>query len=179
MMSSVPLVLATALTVAACSSMNPTTWFGPDHLQIVSNDLKTALANDPVVVSKSGDQVTITSSADYIYPPGGWQLRPGAPVLSKMTPTLSRLHHTGIAVNGYTDTTPVGPKLQQMGIKNNVDLSLKRAGAAVAYFVKHGVDKNVLTANGYGENNPVASNDTAEDRAKNRRIEITLTGDGT
>jgi chemotaxis protein MotB len=96
-----------------------------------------------------------------------------------MVPIFRQFQHTTITVIGYTDTTPVGPQLQSMGISDNTQLSLKRASQAVAYFQSQGVNPNLLSAKGFGEGNPVASNDTAEGRAKNRRIEIILNGDGT
>jgi|GEM_PF-4181294 len=72
------------------------------RMQKVAYELKTALAGEPVEIARQDDTVKVTSSADYMYPPGGWQLHPGAPVLSKMVPTLSRLQKTTIVVNGYT-----------------------------------------------------------------------------
>jgi chemotaxis protein MotB len=162
-----------ALTLSACASMMG------NKLDKVADELKTALAGEPVDVTKHDGSIVITSSADYMYPSGGWQLKPDAPVLSKMVPTLSKLHNTKIVISGYTDNTPVGPQLQSMGISNNTDLSYKRATTAAAFLQSHGVDPNVLSVEGLGETHPAASNDTPEGRAKNRRIVITLTGDGT
>ena len=175
------LLMMTALTVAGCSSkVNPVNWFGEDKLQSVANQLTQALVGEQVVVDKHGNQIKLTSSADYLYPSGGWRLPPdGSPALTKMVPTFSKLQHTNIAVNGYTDNQPVGASLQSKGIMNNADLSMKRAETVVTYFLNHGVNRNLLSANGYGSNDPVASNDTPEGRARNRRVEITLTGDGT
>ena len=81
-------------------------------------------------------------------------------------------------VGGYTDNTPVGPSLQRMGIANNLDLSSKRANSVLNYLVSHGVNPNLISAQGYGDSNPVVSNDTPEGRARNRRVDITLIGDG-
>ncbi len=162
-----------------------------NHLQTLDQQLKTALAGEPVIISsqetssgvsglfKQSGTITLTSSADYLYPSGGFNLRPGAPVLSKMVPIFRNFQHTTISVIGYTDNTPVGPQLQRMGISNNTDLSLKRASEAVAFFQSQGVNPNLLNAKGFGEANPVAPNDTPEGRARNRRIEIVLDGDGT
>jgi len=148
-------------------------------MQRVADHLTKALANEPVVVTKHDDTVKLTSDADFLYPPGGWHLSAGAPALSKMVPTLQPLQHTGITVDGFTDSTPVGPRLQRMGIRNNYDLSIKRANEAVNYFTAQGVKSDLLSARGFGANNPVAPNDTVAGRARNRRIEITLSGDGT
>ena len=111
-----------ALTLSACTSM---TMMMGNKLDKVADELKTALAGEPVDVTKHDGSVVITSSADYMYPSGGWQLKPDAPVLSKMVPTLSKLHNTKILISGYTDNTPVGPQLQSMGISNNTDLSVQ------------------------------------------------------
>jgi chemotaxis protein MotB len=163
---------ALALSLSACASLMGS------KLDQDADQLKSALAGEPVEVTKQDGAIKLTSSADYLYPSGGWQLRPGAPVLAKMVPTLSGLRHTNIIVAGFTDNTPVGPQLQRLGIANNVDLSSKRAGAVVTYFQSQGVAPSLLSAQGFGDAHPVASNDTPEGRAKNRRVEITLTGDG-
>ena len=55
-----------------------------------------------------------------------------------------------------------------------MELSLKRASEAVSYFKSQGVEPSLLSAKGFGEADPVASNDTPEGRARNRRISIVL-----
>ncbi len=82
-------------------------------------------------------------------------------------------------VGGYTDNATVGPQLQSMGVSNNLDLSCKRAASVVVYLASKGVNPNLLSAQCFGETRPVAPNDTPEGKAKNRRVNITLTGDGT
>ena len=144
----------------------------------LADELRTALAGEPVEITRHGDTVIVRSAADYMYPSGGWQLKPGAPVLSRMVPILSRLQSTRIVVRGYTDDTPVGPELRRMGIQNNLDLSNKRAAAAVTYLQSQGVNPALLSSQGFGDTQPVASNDAPEGRARNRRIEMTLTGNG-
>ncbi|WP_354625078.1 OmpA family protein [Psychromonas sp. MME2] len=56
--------------------------------------------------------------------------------------------------------------------KSNLMLSQKRAESVVAYLVSKGVDGNLLLATGYGQAYPIASNDTAEGRTANQRVEI-------
>jgi len=58
-------------------------------------------------------------------------------------------------------------------------LSSKRADNVVDYLIKKGVSPSLISAEGMGETNPIASNATAEGRAQNRRIEVTLVGPGT
>ena len=69
-----------------------------------------------------------------------------------------------IRITGYTDN--VGSE------EYNRDLSMRRARAAEDYLVSHGVDQKRIELSGMGESNPVASNDTAEGRALNRRVEV-------
>jgi outer membrane protein OmpA-like peptidoglycan-associated protein len=59
----------------------------------------------------------------------------------------------------------------------NQTLSEKRAFGVRDYLVAQGVDGNKLTAIGYGKSRPIASNDTAEGRQQNRRVELVLSGD--
>jgi len=88
-----------------------------------------------VVVTQQEGSIIMTSSADYMFPSGGWQIPSDSPVLNKMAPILAQLQNTRIVVGGYTDNTPVGPQLQRMGIANNLDLPSKRANSVVNYLV--------------------------------------------
>jgi outer membrane protein OmpA-like peptidoglycan-associated protein len=71
-----------------------------------------------------------------------------------------------IEISGHTDN--VGAE------SFNELLSQRRADAVVSYLVEKGVNKNRLSAKGYGQSNPVDSNDTAEGRASNRRTEFEI-----
>ncbi|MEW6331236.1 MAG: OmpA family protein [Pseudomonadota bacterium] len=69
-----------------------------------------------------------------------------------------------IQVTGYTDS--IGSE------EYNRNLSMRRAQAAKDYLVSNGVAENRIVLSGMGESNPIASNDTAEGRAQNRRVEV-------
>ena len=96
-----------------------------------------------------------------------------------MLPTLSKLQNTKIVVAGYTDNEPVGAELKAKGVSNNLDLSAERAVGIGNYLTSHGVKGGSHLGPRVRETDPVASNDRPEGRAKNRRVDILLTGDGT
>ncbi len=97
----------------------------------------------------------------------------------KLVPTLVKLQNTRVVVNGYTDNVPIGPELKRMGVESNLQLSSNRADTVVQFLKRQGVTPNLLSAQGFGDTHPVASNDTPEGRAKNRRVDLTLVGPGT
>ncbi|HMD64024.1 MAG TPA: OmpA family protein [Stellaceae bacterium] len=118
-------------------------------------------------------------AGDVLFPEGGYQLGPNAQAaLGQYVPRLQTLQNAKVVVYGYTDNLPVGPALQRAGIVNNIDLSSRRADAVASYFRSQGVNPGILSAKGFGDTHPVASNDTPQGRAQNRRIEIVLEGPG-
>lgn len=84
--------------------------------------------------------------------------------LDQVAASLATQPTLRIEISGHTDA--LGPQAM------NLTLSQKRAMAVKAYLVAHGVAGERLRAEGYGEFNPVASNDTEEGRAQNRRVEF-------
>jgi len=144
----------------------------------LADQLRTQLAGEPVTVQQQG-AITLTSAADAMFASGGWELNPSIPVLGKIIPTLAKLQRTEIVVGGYTDNTPIGAELQGKGVSTNLALSCMRGGSVVAHLVAQGVNANLLSVQCFGATRPVATNDTAEGKAKNRRVAITLIGDGT
>jgi len=94
--------------------------------------------------------------------------------LDKLLPSLKAAQGAHIAVTAYTDNTPVGAAAKKKGVADNNDLSQKRADAVVAYLTSKGIDPGSISGQGQGEQNPVASNDTAKGHAQNRRIEIAV-----
>jgi len=85
-------------------------------------------------------------------------------ILSKVVRTLKAYPAMKVAINGYTDS--------QGGKAFNQKLSERRAKAVMDWLVAKGIDKTRLSSKGFGPENPVADNATAEGRAKNRRIEF-------
>jgi OmpA-OmpF porin, OOP family len=92
--------------------------------------------------------------------------RDSFPTLDRLAAAVKACPKIGIEIEGHTDAegTP----------ERNQRLSDRRAQSVVDYLTRGGVDASRLTAIGYGETRPLAPNDTAENRAKNRRIEFTV-----
>jgi chemotaxis protein MotB len=90
----------------------------------------------------------------------------------------ARMQQTKIMVNGYTDNVPIGPGLVRQGITSNLVLSQKRADNVMNFMTSQGVSPSLVSAQGFGDADPVASNDTPAGQAQNRRVELTLAGSG-
>jgi chemotaxis protein MotB len=100
----------------------------------------------------------------------------GQRLISQFASKLAPTQQNKLLVSGYTDNTPVGAKLQRQGVTSNVILSQKRADVVMQYLVSQGVQPDLVSAKGFGDANPIASNDNAAGRAKNRRVELSLVG---
>jgi chemotaxis protein MotB len=126
-------------------------------------------------------QSSFVEAGDLLFPEGGFRLSPAgqAELTNNIVPKLRNLPpNAKIVVYGHTDNLPVGPGLQQQGIPDNLVLSTRRAADVVTYLVSQGVPAASISAKGFGDTQPVASNDTPQGRAQNRRIVITIQGPG-
>ena len=142
--------------------------------QKLDTQLQTEVKADQVQIQQLQGQLKVTIVNEILFPEGGWELnRAGEQTLDKIIPTLKTLENQRIEVDGYTDNVPIGPELKSR-FPSNWELSTARATDVVRYLVSKGVNSNLLSATGFGDTQPVASNDTAQGRAKNRRIELVL-----
>ena len=138
------------------------------------------ISSQQVHITRLQGAIKIAVNSELLFPSGGWQMPPeAAQTIAKMAPILAPFQQTHIIVSGFTDNVPVGPELQAQGVANNQQLSLKRAQTVMQFLISQGVNPNLVSAQGLGEANPVAPNDTAQGRAQNRRVELTLAGSGT
>ena len=112
----------------------------------------------------------IVSMSDVLFDTGKYTLKPGArEKLSKVAGILMAYPGLNIAVGGYTDN--VGTDQLNQG------LSEQRAGSVRDYLVQQGVSTNSITAKGFGNTLPVASNDSSAGRQENRRVELVVSGE--
>lgn len=121
-----------------------------------------------VVLNERG--LVITLADDLLFGPGETNLRPE--VLIVLDRLAERFKKTKfiISIEGHSDTEPAGTG------KSNWAISARRAMNVMHYLSENdGVPAQRLSARGYGEHVPLVKNDTPENRAKNRRIEIVIT----
>lgn len=95
-------------------------------------------------------------------------------MIANLAKKLAPTQQNHLIVSGYTDNAPIGPGLKQQGVTTNQELSQKRADAVMQYLISQGVAADLVSAQGFGDASPVASNDTAQGRAQNRRVELSL-----
>lgn len=132
------------------------------HKMIDAGQLKVGLRDGRMVIQLSND-VLFDSGQTVIKPDGREALGQVAAVLK----TIPDRH---FQVAGDTDNVPISTAR----FPSNWELSTGRAVEVVRFLIARGMSPGVLAASGYGEFDPVASNDTESGRSKNRRIEITL-----
>lgn len=145
-----------------------------EKMRSVARDLLAALgplADDGRVrVSETAKGVTLEINASVLFAPGearvdGSAAKPLRAVAAILAPTEFPL-----TIEGHTDTTPIGTPQ----FPSNWELSAVRASSVVRLFIEAGMAPRRLTAAGYGEHRPVASNDSAEGRARNRRVTLLI-----
>lgn len=144
--------------------------------QVLTNKLTRSLsrteANDVDVQVIKG-VVYISLADNMLYKSGSYEIGERAgETLSKIAKIITDYKDYDVLVEGNTDNVPISQK----NIRNNWDLSALRASSVVqALQTRYGVDPKRLTAAGRGEYNPVASNDSAVGKRRNRRTQIIIT----
>jgi outer membrane protein OmpA-like peptidoglycan-associated protein len=129
--------------------------------------LRQQMAGTGVEVVRMGDNLTLSMPGNVTFAFDSAKLNPQFdPVLDKLAQTLSEYNKTVIQIAGHTDSTG--------SHAYNMKLSEQRANSVKTYLTGRGVPANRLVTIGAGPDYPIASNDTEEGRAKNRRVEITI-----
>jgi len=112
------------------------------------------------------EQTVIVRSVDFEF--NSAQLTvPAQQTLDQVASALTAQPELTVEIQGYSDSTGAA--------EYNLRLSQRRADSVKGYLTNKGVNASTLTARGYGKENPVASNGTAEGRAQNRRVAFEVT----
>ena len=126
----------------------------------VNNGLRIAAAEQALLDNTLANRTVEFDSGKATLTPAG------RAILDEMVAAMLKLKGRRIEIIGHTDSA---------GLRaSNVSLSQARAATVKAYLAAHGIAEDYLTASGQGPDRPIASNDTVEGRARNRRIEFRL-----
>ena len=133
--------------------------------------LESEILSNALSVSYDSNKVVVRFSEATTFPSGSEELKDAMfPILEKIERVLATCEGD-VTVSGYTDNLPVN----SARYRSNWDLSAARAVSVVHQLVfNNKIDVNRVSAAGRAETNPLAPNDTAANRAKNRRVEISV-----
>jgi chemotaxis protein MotB len=141
--------------------------------RLLENTLGKEIEDKQVKLEMMGKGLVITVLGDVLFDSGKAKIRPESyHILDKVATVLKEnVPQLNVGIEGHTDNLPI----KFSGWKSNWELSTARALSVLHYLVE---DKNIsperVSAIGYGEYRPVASNSTKEDRQLNRRVEIVI-----
>jgi len=143
---------------------------------VLTNNLTRSLSKEDlkeVDVQVLKGVVYISLADNMLYKSGSYEINDrAAETLSKIAKIIMDYKDYDVLIEGNTDNVPI----TSTNIRNNWDLSCLRASSVVQCLQnKYGVDPKRLTAGGRGEYNPVADNNTATGKQKNRRTQIIIT----
>ena len=172
------MTLTAILLFAGCVSQQKYDALEADYQQL-NRTMSAEIGANQAHITRLQNAIKVTVNDELLFPSGGWQMPVEAQrTIGKIAPILAPMQQTKIMVNGYTDNVPIGPGLMRQGITSNLELSQKRAETVMQFLISQGVNPSLVSAQGFGEADPVASNDTPEGQAQNRRVELTLAGSG-
>ncbi len=132
-------------------------------------ELRQAMASQEAAsVSRQQDVLEVTFKSDFLFDIDSAILKPGAAAeIDRVAAVLNKYPKTTIRIEGYTDSS--GPE------QYNQELSEQRAEAVKNALITKGVTPQRMVTVGLGESNPIASNQTAEGRQMNRRVNVVIT----
>lgn len=146
-------------------------------VQDLKNRITNALLNfkegDITVKVKNG-KVYVSLAEQLLFGSGSIEVdSKGISALQQLAKAIKDQKDINIIVEGHTDNVPISRKSQYM--QDNWDLSVMRATSITKILTKAGVSSKQITPSGRGEFSPLASNDTPQNKQKNRRTEIIIT----
>lgn len=138
--------------------------------QDIHKVLETMVRDGQVKVTQTNRGISIEINASVLFAAGQAQLRTdSARALQQVARFLAKSDKT-LQIEGYSDTTPIATAQ----FPSNWELSAARASSVARLFIDNGVAEQRLSVIGYGPNRAVASNDTPEGRARNRRVTVMI-----
>jgi len=142
--------------------------------QQLSQSLQSEVSANQVQLRQLQNRLEVTFVNAILFPEGGWEIsQQGQQELNKIVPALQGVPGKQVVIAGFTDNLPILPPLSDR-FPTNWSLSAARAISVVRYLMVQGIPPTQLSAVAFGEFRPVASNDTPEGRAQNRRINVAI-----
>jgi chemotaxis protein MotB len=136
--------------------------------------MKSEISKGQITISELKGKLTVNMVDSILFDSGKAEVKKGGlAILGKVISILKDVQDKSIRIEGHTDNVPISRALAQR-FPTNWELSAARAINVARHLQEEGIDPGQLSAVAYGEWKPVATNDTAEGKAKNRRIEIIL-----
>ena len=136
--------------------------------------MKSEISQGQVTISELKGKLTVNMVDSILFDSGKAEVKKGGlEILGKVVSILKDVSDKSIRIEGHTDNVQISRALAQR-YPTNWELSAARAINVTRFLQDQGIDPANLSAVAYGEWKPVATNDTAEGKAKNRRIEIIL-----
>lgn len=141
----------------------------------LTRSLQAEIAKGDITIKQVRDRLTINMVDRVLFDSGQAKVKPaGLKVLKQVSEILKKVTDKQIRIEGHTDNVAIGAKLKDR-IPTNWELSTARATSVVRYLIEEGgVNPANLSAVGYADTQPIASNETEAGRTANRRIEIVL-----
>jgi chemotaxis protein MotB len=138
-------------------------------------NMKSEIEKGKITITQLRGKLKVNMLDEILFDSGETTIKPqGIEVLKRVGNILLNVKDKAINIEGHTDNVPIGAELSKK-YPTNWELSVVRATNVARYLQeKSGINPILLSATGYGEYKPVASNETEEGKAKNRRIEIVL-----
>tara|TARA_R110000824_G_scaffold118960_14_gene272302 strand:- start:437384 stop:438055 length:672 start_codon:yes stop_codon:yes gene_type:complete len=138
------------------------------YMDSQEKELAQQLRSTGVSVTRVGNNIILNMPGNVTFATNSYNINSSFySVLNSVAIVLKKYNKTLIDVTGHTDSTG--------GADYNMQLSQQRANSVAQYLVSQGTDQRRFLVNGAGENQPIASNNTASGREQNRRVEIKLT----
>ncbi len=144
-----------------------------EQLNQMASEFKTYFAENnfsqSVEVNVVDDMIQISFKDGILFPPGKADINENSKeALAGIIDELAKYPNSTIKIEGHTDNVPI----HNERFPSNMYLSAGRAIAVYEYFMGKGIAAERMSAEGFAEYKPIAPNDTAENKAKNRRVEI-------
>jgi flagellar motor protein MotB len=139
----------------------------------IYNDVSQSLEKfSEISVYKTDTETKIVMPMDNVFASGKAESnQTGKEWLAALSSTLKNKNYKEIRVEGHTDNIPI------KGIyPSNWELSSARASSSVRFMIENGMDTNKIVAIGYADTRPLVDNNSDDNRAKNRRVEIIIVG---